>query len=570
MLNGIVASPGIGIGRAVIIQQTLPPIHSYNVHDFAKEKARFLAAIQMVVKDLQQAQELVRQNIGSEEASILSAHIEMLCDPELERKVFQCMEEQNINVESAFNTICNQYIALFHEIKEDVWAAKSADFQDIRDRMLRILMGIQEINFSNIPPGSILVAEDIPPSQTGNISPHIVGLLTQKGTCFSHISIIARALQLPAIVGVQNLFETVQNGDLLILDSEQGCIVINPTPEQMDHFLRQRTSLYHDKQTLQQYRRQTTFTADGKRILLYATCAYAQQLSEVTKNHADGIGLFRTEFLFAHRCTPPCEEEQYRTYCRILDETNDKPVVFRTLDVGGDKVLPYLQHISESNSFLGCRGIRFCLCHLDIFKMQLAALLRAAAGRNLQISIPMVTEQSELQTVKQLIAQVGAELAAQGEPYAHHIRLGVMIETPAAALCAASLAKLCDFFSIGTNDLTQYTLAADRTNPQVAHLYSPFHPAVLQMIDRTVQAAKNAEIPVCICGEAACDPLFLSLLIGAGVNEFSVNTEELLMVRRHIATLHAYSRDVWRDVCALSSASDVQNYLLQQPAPPSR
>lgn len=563
MLRGTAASSGIGIGQAVRIRSAEIEVIERTVLDTSKEQQRFLAAIEKCVSELEQAREVVLHNIGEQEAAIFDAHIAIVHDQEMLNEVLRMIERKRLNAEYAFRMICNGYIALFSHMEDELMAARAADFADLRDRVLSILLGLHSAELGSIPEGSVLIAEDILPSQSAAIDPkQVAGIAMSRGTKFSHIAILARALGIPTIVAVPTLFETVQNGDTIILDGNSGLIWVNPNEARLKAYqlhLRNQAIL---QEKLAIFREQPTVTADGKPFALRANMAVQQELEEILHSGADGIGLYRSEFVFMDCSEAPDEETQYRQYQRVVQLMKGKPVIIRTLDVGGDKIIPYLDFDEEMNSFLGYRAIRFCFDHPDFFKTQLRAILRSAVHGDVRIMLPMVNDLSELRCAKALIRGAAQELEVRGEAYAADIPIGIMIETPSAALCAPELAAEADFFSIGTNDLTQYTLAVDRTSSNIATLYDPLHPSVLRLIDLTVKAAHKAGITVCVCGEAAADPYMLSFLLGCGIDGVSVNAGSILFVRSMLSRLsYAEWRERVEDILALCSPDEVRAYV---------
>lgn len=564
MLKGIAASAGISIGKAVVIQSAEIKVVKRTVQGLDEEKARFLDAVEVFVAELEEAQNVVSRNVGESEAAIIGTQIAIIRDPELIKEVLRTIERQRVNAEYAFYIICNGYIAMFSHIEDELLSARAADFKDIRDRMMRILLGICNVNLSHVPEDSILVAEDIPPSEAGNIDmKRIKGILTQKGTRFSHIAIIARALQLPAVVSVEEVFDHVKGGETLIVDGYNGLVMVNPGKTKLDEYRMLFQAEQRRKIELSVYRDRPTQTADGRKIQLAANLAVEQELSVISEYNADGIGLFRTEFLFMDRASVPSEEEQFAVYQHVAKAMSGRTVTIRTLDVGGDKDIPYLFENQDPNPYLGYRGIRFCLNRPDVFCPQLAALLRAARFGNLRILLPMVSTISELRRARELIARAMRELEQRSVPFQEEVPLGIMIETPAAVLCAEELARESDFFSIGTNDLTQYVMAVDRGNSKVSDLYDTLHPAVLRMVHKAVEAANQAGVPLGVCGESAADPLFTPILIGMGVRELSVNSGSILAVRRFINSL---SFREWTEripvILAMETATEVRRYML--------
>lgn len=568
MLNGVAASPGIGIGKALLIKDEEIKVERNTVNYLEAEKRRYLDAVEVFVAEIERNYELMIRNISESEAAILSAQIGIIRDPELTKEVLRSIERQRVNAEYVFSSICNGYVALFSNLEDELMRARAADFLDIKNRMLSILMGLPYIDISTIPPDSILVAEDIPPSQAALIDPNRVqAILTQDGTRFSHVSIIARALQLPAVVAADGLLDLVNGGEVLIVDGDSGKAYINPDEAELQDYRVRMLAAKQRRANLESYRAQPTRTMDGAPIKLSANLAIPQELASIRENNADGIGLFRTEFLYMERKKPPAESEQFEVYRNVVQAMEGRTVVIRTLDVGGDKKIPYLIRETEDNPFLGYRAIRYCLNNRALFKNQLSAILRAAAFGNVLLLLPMIASVEEVRAVRALIGEVADELAVTGRPFRADVPVGAMIETPAAVMCIDQLAGACDFFSIGTNDLTQYTLAVDRCNDNVSYLYSDRHPAVLRMVKLAVEAAGRAGIPISVCGEAAGDPVLLPFLIGLGVTRFSVASGALLPVRSQINNL---SRAFWRErlpeILALETPGQVTAYIEGQSA----
>ncbi len=563
MLKGSPASDGIGIGHAVLVDQEEIVAIKREILNKEAEKQRFSEAMDTFCASTLAHAEKVKVKIGEEEANILVAHTVLAQDPELLKEINATIERESVCAEYAFAAACDQYITLFSSLEDELIRARAADFRDIKHRLLCILLDITPVNLEKVAAGSILIAEDISPSQATMLNPHkVAGIVTKIGTKFSHIAIIARAMQIPAVVAVDDLLSIVKDNDTLILDGHAGDVYINPTPVELRHYekLQKKEQLLKDE--LQAFKDKATLTADGQRILLAANLAVTNELELITENKADGIGLYRTEFLYMNASVLPTEEQQFASYKEVAQALGSEPVIIRTLDIGGDKDIPYMGLQKEENPFLGYRAIRFCLNRHDIFKAQLSALLRASAFGNIKIMIPMISGIAEVRASKEILAEVKKDLDAQGISYDKDIQLGIMVETPAAALCAEFLAKEVDFFSIGTNDLTQYTLAVDRGNENVASLYTPFHPAVLRMIKSTVDGAKKSGILVGICGEAGSDPLMVPLLIGLGVEELSVSSSAILPTRKLLSTLSKkHWEDFAREALSLQTPGEVIDFV---------
>jgi len=522
----------------VVVRQDDIVVVRRTVENIQKEEERFLKAVEQFCTLVSAETEAISRNIGEDEAVILAAQSAIAREPELRDEVFVHIDKDSVNAEYAFSLVCDRYIALFASLEDELMSARAADFRDIKNRILSILLGIPNMGLQNVPAGSVLVAEEISPSQAATLDPDRVhAVVTESGTRFSHIAIIVRALQIPAVVSVSNVCGLLSDGDEIIVDGERGDVLRNPDSHHVIKYKKWRQDEKQVMEELRSFRNRETRTKDGRRIRLDANLSVLKELSRVSENNVDGIGLFRTEALYLEAKQLPGEEEQFRSYRRVVQAMAGKPVVIRTLDMGGDKEVPFLPRMQERNPFLGIRGVRYCLRHTDIFKVQLTALLRASVYGNLRIMLPMITSVSELRAAKALIAEVMEELEACGIPYDPYIPVGIMVETPSAAICAGVLAGEADFFSIGTNDLTQYTMAVDRDNMSGDELFSPLHPAVLRMIHLAVEGAHSAGIQVGLCGEAAIDPIMVPLLIGMGVDELSVSPRSVLGVRRQIADI---------------------------------
>jgi len=563
MLKGSPASVGIGIGKAVIIKQQQVVAPKMIVTNKENEKNRFMRAAEYFCEQVMRASDAVGRTIGEDEATIIAAQSAIVSDPELWDEVFEIIDSESMCAEYAFDQVCEKYIHLFTSLEDELMRARSADFQDIKSRLLSIMLGIKTVELQNVPRGSVLVADDISPSQAVTLNPtKVSGIVTRMGTRFSHIALIARALRIPAVVAVEDVWDKVESGEKLIVDGDSGNVLISPSDEQLVRYKQYRRRKRVHQQKLLGYRDRETYTADGRRIGLSANLALLGNLSIVAEDNVDGIGLFRTEFLYMGRNSLPSEEEQFTAYRRVLQAMGGKPVVIRTLDVGGDKQVPALHFGKEENPIMGERAIRYCLNHEDLFKVQLTALLRASIYGNLMILLPMIATVSELRKAKVLIAEVKKELDIDGVPYNDDVQVGSMIETPAAAICADALAREVDFFSVGTSDLTQYTLAADRCNKAVAGMFNTMHPAVLRMIKCAIDGARKSDIPAWICGEAAADLRMIPLLVGLGAEGLSVSISSVLAVRELLSRVdYSFWRGQIDRVLELETAAEVYTFV---------
>jgi len=563
ILRGIAASDGIGLGRAVCVrEETL----DYSVVPYSgkeTEKARLQAAMEEFNRRTAAMADRIREQTGPKEAEILTGQMTMLSDPFMLAQM-----QENIDggscAEAAVDAICTMYADMFAGVDDELMRQRATDVRDIRTRLLSILLGTAGVDLGQLPPGTVLVAHDLTPSMTvGLKKENVVGILTEMGGRTSHSAILARALQLPAVLSVAKALETVKDGDGLIIDGGEGLAILKPDQLTRNEYLTKQKVYQEQLAALSVYQNRPTVDADGKPYRLYANVGSAAEAEGAAQAGAEGIGLFRTEFLFMDRASLPDETVQYETYHAVSKIMAGKEVVIRTLDVGGDKEIPYLGMEKEENPFLGHRAIRYCLSRPELYKVQLRALLRAGAEeKNIKIMLPLVTCIEEVRAARELLDQCKDELEAEHIPYDKDIALGAMIETPAASLIADLLAKECDFFSIGTNDLTGYTMAVDRGNAKVAKLYSPFQPAVLRSIRSVIAAAREAGIPVGMCGEAAADPCLIPLLMTWGLDEFSVSATSVLATR---AKIHSWrgekAKRVTQEAMGLSTAPGVEGYL---------
>lgn len=535
-MKGTSASAGIGIGKAAIVEETELVIKKETISDAAAEKERFRAALNQAMEETDALAKDLATRVGEEEAEILNGHLMLLSDPMLTGEIENTIAGENACSEYAIENVCNMYADMFASMGDELMQQRATDMRDIKTRMQKILLGVSSVDIASLPAGSIIVAKDLTPSMTAGINPdNVCGIVTELGGKTSHSAILARALEIPAVVAVEGFINNVKDGDTVVLDGSEGIVFVNPEETVTAEYETKRTAYLKEKKELDQYIGKPTVTKDGVTIELVANIGKPEDVDKVLQYDAEGIGLFRTEFLFMDRNSMPTEDEQFGAYQKVAIAMNGKPVIIRTLDIGGDKEIPYMGLKKDENPFLGYRAIRFCLDRReDVYRPQLRALLRASAFGNIKIMVPMVTCLEEFREAKAMIEEVKAELDLKGIAYKKDIQVGIMVETAAASLMADAFAKEVDFFSIGTNDLTQYTMSVDRGNDKVSYLYSPLNPAVLRSIRHIIQCGRKEGIMVGMCGEAASDPLMIPLLLAFGLNEFSMSASAVLNARKLI------------------------------------
>ena len=535
MVRGINASAGIGIGTVAIVGDQQVAYTPFQPEDPAAEVKRCENALsEFSAKTFAMAEEL-RKKAGEKEAEILMGHAVLISDPALTEEI-----KKKINAgmcaEAALEAVLDMFIDMFGATGDELTQQRVTDLKDIKTGMLKTLLHIEDLDLSNLKPDTILVAHDLTPSMTATLNKeHVVGIVTEEGGKTSHSAILARSMEIPAVLSVRGIVSELHNGDQIIVDGIEGAVLIRPSDSQVIAYRKKREAYLEEKRALGKFVGKETRTDDGKRFELFCNIGTSAETAKVLEYDGEGVGLFRTEFLFMDRAQVPSEEEQFEAYRQAAEGMRGRPVIIRTLDIGGDKEIPYLGLEKEENPFLGYRAIRFCLKRKDLFRAQLRALLRASAFGDIRIMLPLVTCVEEVREAKALLADVESTLEQDGIQYKKNVPVGVMIETPAAALIADLLAEEADFFSIGTNDLTQYTMAVDRGNAKVSYLYSAYNPAVLRSIRHIIKTAKEKHIPVGMCGEAASDPHLIPLLIAFGLDEFSVSPAAVLQTRKIVA-----------------------------------
>ncbi|MEB1807706.1 MAG: phosphoenolpyruvate--protein phosphotransferase [Bacillaceae bacterium] len=537
-ISGIAASAGIAIANAYILEEPDYSFEKLTDTDPAAEKERLETALEKAKADLAQIKEKAEVDLGEEEAAIFAAHLLVLSDPEFIGGMQAHIDNEKVNAESAVHEVSQTFISMFESMENEYMKERAADIRDVSKRVLGYLLGIQMKSLAAIDEATIIIAKDLTPSDTAQLNPKFVkGFAADIGGRTSHSAIMARSMEIPAVVGTKEATASIQNGDTIIIDGLEGVVIVQPDDETMQAYEQKKDSYEQQKLEWAKLVNETTKTIDGHHVELAANIGTPDDLTGVINNGAEGIGLYRTEFLYMGRDQLPTEEEQYNAYKTVLERMEGKPVVIRTLDIGGDKELPYLELPKEMNPFLGFRAIRLCLEHQDIFRTQLRALLRASTFGNLKIMFPMIAALEELRQAKAILEEEKQSLLNEGQQVSDSIEVGMMVEIPSTAVIADLFAKEVDFFSVGTNDLIQYTLAADRMNEQVSYLYQPYHPAILRLVNMVIEAAHKEGKWAGMCGEMAGDEIAIPILLGLGLDEFSMSATSVLPARSQIAKL---------------------------------
>lgn len=539
-ISGIAASAGIAVARAFILEHPDYTITKTSVSDVEAELAKLQAALDKSKGELLAIKERTLAELGEKKAEIFESHLLILEDPELISPVMDKIREEAVNADYALNEVASQFVSMFENMKSAYLQERAADMRDVTKRVLNHLLGIHYISPAEISEEVIVIAQDLTPSDTAQLNRNFVkGFTTNIGGRTSHSAIMARSLEIPAVVGTKNVLSLVKAGDLVIVDGLSGDVLINPSEAEVAEYKTKQEAYDLQIAEWKKLRDEATVSADGKHVELAANIGTPNDVAGVIENGGEGVGLYRTEFLYMGRDKLPSEEVQYNAYRTVLENMNGKPVVVRTLDIGGDKELPYLDLPKEMNPFLGFRAIRLCLDRQDIFRTQLRALLRASAHGDLRIMFPMIATLGEFRAARDLLLEEKAKLREEGKEVGGSIQLGIMVEIPSTAVLADQFAKEVDFFSIGTNDLIQYTMAADRMNEQVSYLYQPYNPAILRLVKIVIDAAHAEGKWTGMCGEMAGDSTAIPLLLGLGLDEFSMSATSILPARSQISKLSA-------------------------------
>ena len=537
-INGIAASDGVAIAKAYLLVEPDLSFDSEKVTDVDAEIAKFNHAIETSKVELTKIRNNAEENLGADKAAIFDAHLLVLDDPELIQPIEEKIKNEQVNAPTALSDVTGQFITIFESMDNEYMKERAADIRDVSKRVLAHILGVELPNPSMIDESVVIIGNDLTPSDTAQLNKEFVqGFVTNIGGRTSHSAIMSRSLEIAAVVGTKSITKEVKQGDMIIVDGLTGEVIIDPTEDEVIAYQNKRERFFEDKQALQQLRDEPSTTADGTHVELAANIGTPDDLKGVIENGAEGIGLYRTEFLYMGRDEMPTEDEQLEAYKKVLETMEDKRVVVRTLDIGGDKELPYLNLPEEMNPFLGYRAIRLCLDQPDIFRPQLRALLRASTYGKLNIMFPMVATIKEFRDAKALLLEEKENLINEGIEVSDDIELGIMVEIPSTAALADVFAKEVDFFSIGTNDLIQYTMAADRMSERVSYLYQPYNPSILRLVKQVIEASHNEGKWTGMCGEMAGDETAIPLLLGLGLDEFSMSATSILKARRQIKGL---------------------------------
>lgn len=537
-IEGIAASAGVAIAKAFKLEHPDYTINRRDASDSAAELARLDEALAKSQQELEAIKERTLQELGEKKAEIFESHLLILNDPELLTPVRDKITAERVSAEYALNETANEFITMFENMKSAYLKERAADMRDVTKRVLTHLLGLNYVNPADINEEVIVIAEDLTPSDTAQLNRNYVkGFTTNIGGRTSHSAIMARSLEIPAVVGTKEVLDKVNSGDLVIVDGLDGSVIINPTEDVLNEYRAKRDKYLMQIEEWKKLREVATTSKDGVHVELAANIGTPNDVTGVLENGGEGVGLYRTEFLYMGRTELPSEDVQFNAYKTVLEKMEGKPVVVRTLDIGGDKELPYLNLPKEMNPFLGFRAVRLCLEQKDLFRTQLRALLRASVYGTLRIMFPMIATLDEFRAAKALLLEEKEKLQAEGVQVSDDIQLGIMVEIPSTAVLADQFAKEVDFFSIGTNDLIQYTMAADRMNERVSYLYQPYNPSILRLVKMVIDAAHKEGKWAGMCGEMAGDATAIPLLLGLGLDEFSMSATSILPARSQISKL---------------------------------
>ncbi|WP_077307707.1 phosphoenolpyruvate--protein phosphotransferase [Terribacillus halophilus] len=566
MINGIAASNGIAIAKAYHLAVPDLSFEKTTVANAEEEISRLDAALDISKQELEKIRENARVSLGDEHAEIFSAHLLVLADPELVNPIKDNIRNNNLNAEAALDETATMFIDMFRSMDNEYMKERAADIQDVTKRVLAHLLQASFPDPALIDEEVIIIAEDLTPSDTAQLNKQFVkGFTTDIGGRTSHSAIMARSLEIPAVVGTKSITSSAAQDSMIIVDGIEGTVIIDPTEDELSAYRAKQEAFEQQKQEWAKLKDEPTVTTDNVHVELVANIGTPEDVTGVLNNGGEGVGLYRTEFLYMGKSELPSEDEQFESYKAVLEQMGDKPVVVRTLDIGGDKELSYLQLPKELNPFLGFRAIRLCLERDDIFRVQLRALLRASVYGNLKIMFPMIATLEEFRQAKAILLEEKDKLTADGVSVSDAIEIGIMVEIPSTAVAAKQFAKEVDFFSVGTNDLIQYTMAADRMNERVSYLYQPYHPAILNLVHNVIEAAHAEGKWAGMCGEMAGDEIAIPLLLGLGLDEFSMSATSILPARTQITKLSkADMQQLSQEALTLSTADDVEQLVRQR------
>ncbi|ADF38145.1 MULTISPECIES: phosphoenolpyruvate--protein phosphotransferase [Priestia] len=562
-IQGIAASSGIAIAKAFRLENPELTVEKKSVTEVEAEVARLEAALEKSKSELEIIREHARKELGDDKAEIFEAHLLVLSDPELINPIKDKITNENVNAEHALDEVAAMFINMFESMDNEYMKERAADIRDVTKRVLAHLLGVNVSNPSLISEEVVIIAEDLTPSDTAQLNRKFVkGFTTDIGGRTSHSAIMARSMEIPAVVGTKTVMEDIQNGVLVIVDGLDGEVIVDPSEETVKAYEKKAAEYAEQKAEWAKLVNEKTVSADDHHVELAANIGTPEDVKGVLENGGEGVGLYRTEFLYMGREDLPTEEEQFTSYKTVLERMEGKPVVVRTLDIGGDKELPYLNLPKEMNPFLGFRAIRLCLEMQDMFRTQLRALLRASVYGNLKIMFPMIATVDEFRQAKAILLEEKAKLQQEGVQVSEDIEVGMMVEIPSSAVIADLFAKEVDFFSIGTNDLIQYTLAADRMNERVSYLYQPYNPAILRLVNMVIKAAHKEGKWVGMCGEMAGDEIAIPILLGLGLDEFSMSATSILKARSQIRQLSKADIEPHLDtILSMSSTEEVIEFV---------
>jgi len=564
LLKGIAASPGIAIGKVFILDSETYTIirRGIDEKDLPKEIARFEDALIQTRQEILGIQERISDQLGIKHAEIFNAHLLVLEDRTLIEEVISRLKKELVCVEYIFDDVLKRYMTAFQNVEDEYLKERVADIRDIGKRVLNHLLGKKRETLADIKEKVIVVAYDLSPSDTASLhKKNVIAFATDIGGKTSHTAIMAKALEIPAVVGLKSITKNVKSGDTLVVDGSNGVVILNPDEETLSKYEQEKTKFAEVDASLVQLRDLPCVTPDGRTIHLAANIEIPDEVTSVKSHGANGIGLYRTEFFYLDRTDFPTEEEQFQSYKSVAEQMSPNPVIVRTLDLGGDKFMSQLKVPKEMNPFMGWRAIRFCLARPDIFKIQLRAIMRASAHGKLKIMYPMISGIEEVREANKLLAEIKDELRREGVPFDENVEVGVMIEVPSAALTADILAREISFFSIGTNDLIQYSLAVDRVNEKIAYLYEPAHPAVLRLIKNVIDTGHKHNIWVGMCGEMAGEPAFTLLLLGLGLDEFSTSPVNIPRIKQIIRSVdYTAAQKIAEEAMGLATGAEIEEF----------